>query len=581
MTERSTRRFLPYAIVTLAFALAIPWIALGWFADDHMFVAALDHRLPTSPPWWDLYRLIPGDDHERLLRVGTLPWWAAPHLRIHFLRPLASALLAVDHLLGGDAPFVAHIHSLLWWAALLALARIAFDRWLPYPASAIALAVYALSNAHAYPLGWPSARHGLVATVFVIAALVLATRARASSRWTAWAWPPMAVMALGLGASEAALGGVAYALVYELTRARRAATASSPMVRSAGWALFGAGYLGLYAALGGGARDSGGYASPLTSPGAFLAGAATRLPVLLANGTLGIPAEFANIGAARALVVLGLGGLALVALMTQASASRFDARERDALRWLVPGALLALAPEAGGFPGARLLEVPGIGFAALLGVILRHAFARGPQFVLRRAAGGTLAALHLVLVPLATFANLSTTITMRKKTEDAAAAAKATMSAAPRAFVLSASDPMVGLYAGLTLASEPHPPNACWTWIAGARADVRIARTSAATLELEPIGRTLLVGPFEQLYRDPSLPMRVGDTASVCGGQVTVAAVDGGGRPTRIELRIDALDAPDVALLVWEAGEMRRFVPPTIGERTVVAWSAGPSGGFF
>ena len=38
---------------------------------------------------------------------------------------------------------------------------------------------------------------------------------------------------------------------------------------------------------------------------------------------------------------------------------------RTALLWLVPGALIAILPGLGGFPGARTLLLPNLGFAAL------------------------------------------------------------------------------------------------------------------------------------------------------------------------------------------------------------------------
>jgi hypothetical protein len=52
------------------------------------------------------------------------------------------------------------------------------------------------------------------------------------------------------------------------------------------------------------------------------------------------------------------------------------------------------------------------------------------------------------------------------------------------------------------------------------------------------------------------------------------------GLPARIELRVDPLDDPDVALLAWQQGAFRRLALPPIGESTVIPWSPGPSGVF-
>jgi hypothetical protein len=341
--------------------------------------------------------------------------------------------------------------------------------------------------------------------------------------------------------------------------------------------LVAAAYLVLYAALGGGARESGDYFSPFASPAHFAAAGAERLPVLLANAFLGIPAEFATIGAAPVLVALGLAASAAIAVAWRATAPFAADRERAAVRWLVPAAIASLAAGLGAFPGARLLEIPDLGFAVLIAVILRHAFARGRSAGVRRGVGVVLAAVHLGLAPLAGLANIANVVAIRRKTEAAANEARAAIGRATRALVVAASDPMVGVYAGITLGTQPDAPAGCWAWITATKADVRVTRTSAEAIAIEPLGRTLMRGAFETLYRDPSIPFHEGDGATVCGAAVRVLRVDGG-RPAAVELRIDRLDAPDVALLAWQSGALSRLVLPAVGASTVVPWSPGPMG---
>jgi len=64
-----------------------------------------------------------------------LPWWAAPDLRIHFLRPLTGLAFAADDRLFGDDPLGYHVVSLAWYAALLLAAAALFRRLLPAAAS--------------------------------------------------------------------------------------------------------------------------------------------------------------------------------------------------------------------------------------------------------------------------------------------------------------------------------------------------------------------------------------------------------------------------------------------------------------
>jgi hypothetical protein len=332
--------------------------------------------------------------------------------------------------------------------------------------------------------------------------------------------------------------------------------------------------------LGGGARDSGGYFSPLSSPLRFVQVGVLRYPVLLANALLGVPAEFSVVGGQAPLAIAGLVAAAVLALAWRGSRDAIEPAEREAVRWLLPGALITILPCVGAFPGARVLEIAELGSAALVAVIVRHAFSPGPHAVTRRAVGGVLVALHFALSPIAVLGNDAATSRMRRGTEAVAEQAAVAIRGADRDFVLAGSDPMVSLYAPTVLAAEGRaPPGACWTWIAGAKADMRITRTSASTLRIEPLGSTLMHGAFETLYRDPAIPFREGEGATVCGAPVTVSRVEGG-LPASIELHLDDMDSPSVALLAWQDGALRRLAAPVVGTSIAIPWSEGPSGFF-
>jgi hypothetical protein len=184
MPEGRKSTWAPWIVIAVGVLVAVPTVAIGFYTDDRMLVGLLDHRLSFDLPWWDLYRLVPTDLHAWQSAHGVIPWWSAPHLNVRFVRPLASALLALDHALWGDVPLGYHLHSLVWWTALLVLARRAFKEWLPAPTSTVALAIYALATSNTYPVGWPSARHELVATVCVTGGLALMTgRREAGVSW--------------------------------------------------------------------------------------------------------------------------------------------------------------------------------------------------------------------------------------------------------------------------------------------------------------------------------------------------------------------------------------------------------------
>jgi hypothetical protein len=91
---------------------------------------------------------------------------------------------------------------------------------------------------------------------------------------------------------------------------------------------------------------------------------------------------------------------------------------------------------------------------------------------------------------------------------------------------------------------------------------------------------TLLQGSFETLFRATWLPLEPGYEVSVCDTRVRVVSVEEG-RPSRIEVTSRAdLEGSDATWLVWESGELRRFVFPPVGGSRTVAWTAGPSGLF-
>lgn len=176
-------------VVALGVLVALPTAFMGFFADDYALMAELKHAWTEALPWWDMHRFTAATDegNRALTSAGLLPWWAAPSLRVHLLRPLSSALFALDFKLFGQNPLGAHLHSLLWWLALLIIVRALYRRLLPGAAGTLALLVFALAPAHIQTYAWISARHMLVAAVPAAGALLAHVRARQEG-WTAGRW---------------------------------------------------------------------------------------------------------------------------------------------------------------------------------------------------------------------------------------------------------------------------------------------------------------------------------------------------------------------------------------------------------
>ncbi len=433
----------------------------------------------------------------------------------------------------------------------------------------LAVAVFGLSAAHVEAYAWISARH--VAIAGALCGAALAVRGGRHGRWLG----PL-VLAIGLTSSEAALAAVPLWIALELAASRRW---RDRVVRCLPVVGLAAAYLAIYGALGYGTRGSEGYHDPSTDPIGFARLAVVRVPLLLGDAALGIPAELAHVVAAWWLAVLGVAAVGVVALGVWWTAPRHPAAgpalEARTLGWLAVGGLGGTVLGAAGYPAGRMLVIPDLAFAAVLGVVLyRGLTARWPG----RIVAGTLAIAHLVIAPLAQVRTIDKLAHRADRTDAVADTVVALAPSSGRVFVLAASDPMVFLYPRGILSDRYPGTVRCWSVISAARASHRITRTSERGFTLEPVERTLLDGSFDQLFRAADRPFAIGDTIEQCGATIRVTAVRGG-RPSRLDIALRRkLDDPELVWLVWRDHQLARFTFPAIGETTMLPWSPGPSG---
>jgi hypothetical protein len=133
--------------IALGIILALPALAAPFFVDDYIHLAFLEDIFPVHRQWWNLYTFVPDDSSQRetMLRYGMTPWWSSPELKLVLVRPLASAVLTLDHFLFGRHAFGWHLHSLLWWAVLLVSVSRLYRRRVPASVATLALAMFAMS----------------------------------------------------------------------------------------------------------------------------------------------------------------------------------------------------------------------------------------------------------------------------------------------------------------------------------------------------------------------------------------------------------------------------------------------------
>lgn len=568
--------------------LASPALLADFYADDVVAVLRLEGLVPDSSGGpFRLYTFASGEpgQRERVVDHGPLPWWTSDGLRLSFFRPLSSALLAVDHALGGRNPLGYHVHSVVWYLAAVLAAGALLRRLLPEREAAVALLLFAVSPAHWMLATWPSARHVAVSGTFALLALLLHLRARQAGRRARVAWVGALVCgALGLMGGETGLGLFAYVVAYEAFG--RSDAVSLRLRALVPWGALLVVYGGVYKALGFGVRDSGGYVDPAADPGRYLAQLPSRLAVLADAALLGVPSEVSGLAPRAAPVLAAMGVVATVAfaLLLRRALRVLDARIRRTMTWLLVGAVLAAFPGAAGLPGDRVLFMSNLGITAALALVLLHAGSKGPGTALAalpaRAGVGLFALVHVVLAPAVFAFDARLLATQSHAAMAAASSAEIPAREGVHVVGIGLSDPLVGMYLGATLwlapRADPRPRIVQLLSMSGH--DHRVKRTDPRTLEIEVMGGALLEGAFESVVRSPDAPLRAGDVIPL-GAESVEILDDDHGRPTRFAVTLDRpVDDPAIALVVWRDGGLRALAPPAVGEEVLLKHEVGPMG---
>jgi hypothetical protein len=522
-----------WLLVTLALGAVLfsPAVRAPLFLDDYLQGAMVEGTFPAPRGPFDLYDFVDDASRAPLTERGLLPWWTHPKLTIRFFRPLSSALLWIDHSVFGHSALPMHLHSIAWWVAAVIAARVLFRRVFSPRVTALATAIFALSPCHALPLAWVANREALVSLAF--GALALASQARwrderrARDGTIAGALFAMAM----LGGGEYALSFGGYVVAMDIGRREPIAR------RLSGWLPFAvpaALYMITRGQLGYGSFGSGFYSDPLHDPGAFAADAPWRAVALLATAWMTFDAEAWRLGASRWILV-GIVAAAVVGMnvVVRRAFASLSPRERATATWLLFGSAFALAPTLAVVPSRRLLGVAMLGVAAVVAVVLDHAWFpakeedRRPRG--RAAVMASLAALGLGFAHLVHGPGTSWLASRRHRIDGDDFAARV---AWLRGKVPETTKSELGLIRGMAgafftpfaLDRRGQPP-ARWCVLSQA-GHVLVLRRDERTLELvATVGRGLYPIGERNLYRNASAPLRAGDELVVPGMRVTVLEV--------------------------------------------------------
>jgi hypothetical protein len=393
------------------------------------------------------------------------------------------------------------------------------------------------------------------------------------------------IYAASLLASETALGTIAYLATYELLGRdedrRTRVQALAPFAWLTGL------YLVLYKALGFGVHASSDYADPMTSPLTYLRNVPRHVGPLAFAQFFGVPSEASVAFPALVPMALVMGGLAtiLFALLLRRALRFASVEDRRALRWLVPGALLACLPGFGGIVGDRALFMPGLGLSAAIAITLLNAARRdGAQKrpILSLIGVSWLFLFQLVAAPLAFLGQdasfiggsraAAAAVTSGELPKDSAAAGKES-----RIFGIGIADPLIGMYLAPTMLVNGGPAVRTSMLTVTLHKEL-VTRTSDRELTVEIVDGSLLENGFETVVRPSDAPMRVGDQVVLGDTRVSVLA-EKSGSPTKLLVTFDrALSDASLWIVIWKDGKIRRLPAMDIGASLELTHEKGPVG---
>jgi hypothetical protein len=566
------RRHPVSGIIALGVALASPALLTLPVADDLLQELLLRPRPGIAglrPRVLDLFSFASGDPEQAraLMNEGVFAWWTDPTVRLAFFRPLAGVTHFLDWHLFGGRPWLMHLQSLAWFAALLAAVGALYFRFASPRVALLALLLYAIDDSHAPAVGWIANRNALIALYFSSCALAAHDVWRTTGKGL-WGWIASALFGVALLGGEMGVAAAAYVLAYALFIDRgaaktRALTLVGYVVVVAAWRI-------TYVKLGYGASGSGVYVDPASDPMGFVCVAIERVPVLLL-ATVALPwadwwEVYDLVSPIAAPVVWGLAVAVLVGIAVLIRP--LLARSKIARFWAC-GMLFCVLPAACTFPHDRLLLGVTVGWMGLLAELLLAADLARP--LLRRLAVSALTLVHLVLAPLLLPLRAANVDQLTRLLSRSTSDLSRDVPLAKTTLVL-VNPPVNPFAAYLPLLwearHEPRPRH--FLSLASGVSGLRVMRVDSRTLSLRP-ERGFLCHSSELMLRSHARPLALGEMVRLDAATFEVTALTPDGRPAEVTVRFrTSLDDPTLLLMRWERTGYVRFDPPAPGETTIL-----------
>jgi len=509
---------------------------------------------------------------------GEFPWFTDPGWKMDFFRPLASLSTAVCHALFGRDPFGYALVGLLWYLALVAslaaLARQALGREDDGsgPIACLSAVLFAFATRNVATFLYNAARWVLVASTFGLVAVLAHLRWRRNG-WTPGRWLAPLALCLSLLGGESGLVFAGFILAWELVapeEPRERVRAALPTV------LVVALYLGFYVANGYGTAGQDAYLNPADAPWAFLVAAPLRAFSVVSEMVFGAVSLFSlsSLGLSALLQsAIGVGALAVLALLVVPVARGASRDRRRVTLWLALGTAGSLVPALASVPGYRAAIVPFLGGSVLLAIGLHGAWRRWRT---RRNAFAWLTALvalalgviHLGYSPYLWLASVGPTRAYLEAEE-----------ASPQTSGLEeieAGDTAVFLDGGWFIQTyyeynerriHDQVIPAAWRQLSASSGEHRYTRPDERTLDLELPDGGMFRDEFLYAFRTRRRPLATGDTVELPGLLIEILA-SGPDGPTRLRYRFEhPLEDPRYRFYRWQKGAFVAEEPPAIGSR--------------
>jgi len=591
----------PFLLALAAIVVSIPAVTVSPLNDDLIHRATLvgpslsTQRLSQVgilPPGSgrlgsvlrDLFVAVdPQRNLERLRAYGALPWWTCEEYRVAFWRPVASFTHWLDYRLFPDSFAMMHLHSILWFSAVVLAVTALYRRLIDVGwVAGLAGLLFVLDDSSYFPTMWVANRNLLLSLFFGVLAIIC------HDRWRKQGWRPGAVVApLCLLASvlsaEAGVATFAYLFAYEVAlqrgprRPRCLALVPSLLVIVL-WRLF-------YNLQGYGASGGEFYFDPGRDPAGYALAVVRRVPFLLAGQWTTVPADLYGFlpSASKMLMWLVLAALTVLIPVVLLPLLRTSRRARF---WLV-GMYIAVLPFCATIPMSRSLLFVAIGGFGLVAEVLadwtRRAdwvreLGRGRGLV--RALVIVFAVAHLPLAAVTRASAAKVATTMEERVAATTALGTAGCLADQDLVVVNAPNPFSFLYDPYKVARDGEPLPRGIRMLAPGYGAVRVVRTGPRRLVVQAVSDSLLdcqwgrrmdfVFFYRYLsdVRGAGHPLLAGQRISVPRMDVEVLAVDERGFPVETAFEFDvSLEDASLKWLYWEWEEKRYepFVVPAIG----------------